>query len=69
MWVYVLFRIRQYGIGATGAGDGLTAIPYETSSQVVNSGDYHYSGVYSTPCEVYAPACVFGANGVACGVI
>ena len=46
-------------------GDGLTAIPYEMSSQAVNSGDYHYSGMYSTPREVYVPACVFGANGMA----
>ena len=45
------------------------ATPYEISSQVMNSGDYHYSGMYSTPCEVYVPACVFGANGMACGMI
>jgi len=26
VWVYVLFRIHQYGVGAAGAGDGLTAV-------------------------------------------
>lgn len=63
------FRIHQYGIGTTGAGDGLMATPYEISRQVMNSGEYHYSGMYSTPCEVYVPACVFGANDMACGMI
>ena len=64
-----LFRIHQYGIGATGAGDGSMAIHMRRLALVMISGDYHYIGMYSTPCEVYVPACVFGANGMACGMI